>query len=130
LVTNLFAEDANQQNYTQMLTCVNNMMDYAKEQQQPVVINISSGCFLGFSSETKLLQEAFATLTGPGRIVVAAAGNGGDVEMCAPYFHSGKNLQEDIMFVGESMPVAYEICWRCSDFLQPFLNSVCSSPKA
>ena len=117
LVTNPFAEDANQQNYTQMLTCVKNMMDYAKEQQQPVVINISSGCFLGFSSETKLLQEAFATLTGPGRIVVAAAGNGGDVEMCAPYFHSGKNLQEDIMFVGESMPVAYEILWKTAGAL-------------
>ena len=95
-----------------LLTSVKNMTDYATEHQQPLVINISLGNNLGFSTETKLLQEAFGLLTGPGRIIVAANGNEGNPEESKSYFHSGSNLKESIYFSGRSMPMNYDIIWK------------------
>ena len=95
-----------------LLTSVKNMTDYATEHQQPLVINISLGNNLGFSTETKLLQEAFGLLTGPGRIIVAANGNEGNPEEAKSYFHSGSNLKESIYFSGRSMPMNYDIIWK------------------
>jgi subtilisin family serine protease len=100
-----------------LLTSVKNMTDYATEQQQPLVINISLGNNLGFSTESKLLQEAFSLLTGPGRIIVAANGNEGNVEEMRHYFHSGSNLTESIVLKGESMPMSYDIIWKTSGAL-------------
>ena len=95
-----------------LLTSVKNMVDYATEHQQPLVINISLGNNLGFSTETKLLQEAFGLLTGPGRIIVAANGNEGNPEESKSYLHSGSNLKESISFIGRSMPMNYDIIWK------------------
>lgn len=95
-----------------LLTSVKNMTDYATEHQQPMVINISLGNDLGFSTETKLLQEAFGLLTGPGRIIVAANGNEGNTEEMKHYFHSGSNLTESIIFNGQTIPMSYDIIWK------------------
>ena len=95
-----------------LLTGVKNMSDYATEHQQPLVVNISLGNNLGFSTETKLLQEAFGLLTGPGRIIVAANGNEGNPEESNSYFHSGSNLKESINFRGRTMPMCYDILWK------------------
>ena len=95
-----------------LLTSVKNMTDYATEHQQPLVVNISLGNNLGFSTETKLLQEAFGLLTGPGRIIVAANGNEGNPEESKSYFHSGNNLTENIDFKGRTMPMNYDIIWK------------------
>jgi len=95
-----------------LLTSVKNMTDYATEHQQPLVVNISLGNNLGFSTETKLLQEAFGLLTGPGRIIVAANGNEGNPEESKSYFHSGSNLTESIIFKGRTMPMNFDIIWK------------------
>jgi hypothetical protein len=95
-----------------LLTGVKNMTDYATEHQQPLVVNISLGNNLGFSTEVKLLQEAFGLLTGPGRIIVAANGNEGNPEESNSYFHSGSNLKENIEFSGQTMPMNYDIIWK------------------
>ena len=95
-----------------LLTSAKNMTDYATEHQQPIVINISLGNNLGFSTEVKLLQEAFGLLTGPGRIIVAANGNEGNTEESKSYFHSGSNLTESIIFNGQTLPMSYDIIWK------------------
>ena len=95
-----------------LLTSVKNMTDYATEHHQPLVVNISLGNNLGFSTETKLLQEAFGLLTGPGRIIVAANGNEGNPEESKSYFHSGSNLTESIIFKGRTMPMNFDIIWK------------------
>ena len=105
-----------------LLTSVKNMTDYATEHQQPLVVNISLGNNLGFSTEAKLLQEAFGLLTGPGRIIVAANGNEGNPEESNSYFHSGSNLKENILFSGQSMPMNFDIIWKTGGTLSFSLN--------
>jgi len=105
-----------------LLTYVKNMTDYATDHQQPLVINISLGNNLGFSTEIKLLQEAFGLLTGPGRIIVAANGNEGNPEESNSYFDSGSNLTEKIIFSGQSMPMSYDIIWKTDGALSFMLD--------
>ena len=50
------------------------IFDYADEHQQPCVITYSSG-YDYRDTDNELFQEAMGLLTGPGRIIVAAAGN-------------------------------------------------------
>ena len=95
-----------------LLTNVKNMSDYATEHGQPLVVNISLGNNLGFSTESKLLQEAFGLLTGPGRIIVAANGNEGNLEELRPYLHSGSNLKEEIEFMSQAVPAAFDVFWK------------------
>ena len=100
-----------------LLTSVKNMKDFADEQQQPMVINISLGNNLGFSTETKLLQEAFGLLTGPGRIIVAANGNEGNENESRSYFHSGSNHTVDVALKSQGLPAAADILWRTAGSL-------------
>lgn len=100
-----------------LVACINDQQTYATEQQQPLVINISLGQNLGFSSETKLLQEAFGLLTGPGRILVAAIGNEGNTAEAKSYFNSGKNLEASVVFESEKMPISSDIFWKSAGSL-------------
>lgn len=54
------------------------IFDYAQSVGQPCVISFSEGGPQGFSDEERLFYEVLDSLTGPGRILVAAAGNSGD----------------------------------------------------
>lgn len=121
LLVNPFAEDAYQQYSDALLTSVKNMMDYAAEKQQPIVINISLGNNLAFSTETKLLQEAFAALTGPGRIIVAANGNEGNISSKS-YLHSGNNLTETVVLQGTAAPATFDAFWKTGGTLTLKLN--------
>lgn len=51
--------------------------DYAESVGKPCVVNISLGSHLGPHDGTSSTDQAFASLVGPGRIIVGAAGNEG-----------------------------------------------------
>ncbi len=53
------------------------IFDYAEEQNQPCVISFSEGEREDLDGECRLLYEALDSLVGPGRILVASAGNDG-----------------------------------------------------
>lgn len=63
------------------------IFDYADEVNKPCVINISMGGTLGPHDGTETCNRVIESLVGPGRLVVAAAGNSGDMDM-----HVGKTL--------------------------------------
>lgn len=60
------------------------IFDYAERQQQPCVISFSEGEREDLDGECRLLYEALDSLVGPGRILVASAGNDGNHNT---YFH-------------------------------------------
>jgi len=51
--------------------------DYAKRHNQPCVVSFSEGSSFRFDSDTQLYHAFLDSLQGPGRIIVAAAGNEG-----------------------------------------------------
>jgi subtilisin family serine protease len=55
---------------------------------EPAVVNLSLGGHLGPHDGTSLLEQSISALTGPGRIVVASAGNEGSA-----YIHGGYAAQ-------------------------------------
>lgn len=63
------------------------IFDYADEVNKPCVINISMGGSLGPHDGTEISNRVIESLVGPGRLVVAAAGNSGDMPV-----HVGKTL--------------------------------------
>lgn len=63
------------------------IFDYADEVNKPCVVNISMGGLLGSHDGTEICNRVIESLVGPGRLVVAAAGNSGDMAM-----HVGKTL--------------------------------------
>jgi len=63
------------------------IFDYADEVDKPCVINISMGGLLGPHDGTETCNRVIESLVGPGRLVVGAAGNSGDIDM-----HVGKTL--------------------------------------
>lgn len=71
--------------------------DYAKEKNQPAVLNCSYGAQSSLYSDYSLEEEFYNKLTGPGRIIVASAGNEGDEDI---YRHKAANATlEDSLFV-------------------------------
>lgn len=54
------------------------IFDYARSVSKPCVINFSEGSPQGFTNEEMLINEVLDSLTGPGRIIVASAGNEGE----------------------------------------------------
>ena len=53
------------------------ILDYAQMRGMPCVVSFSEGSHQDFYGDDVLLYEALASLTGPGRIIVASAGNDG-----------------------------------------------------
>lgn len=56
------------------------IFDYATEVGKPCVISFSEGSHQGFSDEDVLFYEVLGQMVGPGRILVASAGNEGDMK--------------------------------------------------
>lgn len=56
------------------------MFDYAAERGLPCVASFSEGSGQDFRGDDLLYYEMLGKLTGPGRIIVASAGNGGSVK--------------------------------------------------
>ena len=53
------------------------IFDYARQTGQPCVVNFSEGATQGFSHDDLLFHTMLQRMTGPGRILVASAGNDG-----------------------------------------------------
>lgn len=66
------------------------IFEYADEVNKPCVINMSLGSHQGPHDGTSALDRTIDALTGPGRIVVGAAGNEGATKL-----HAGKEFTDD-----------------------------------
>lgn len=79
------------------------IFDYADEVGKPCVINISMGGLLGPHDGTETCNRVIESLVGPGRLVVAAAGNSGDMDM-----HVGKTLNgHDSLMTFQELTASY-----------------------
>lgn len=72
---------------TCILDGIKYVFDYAKEVGKPAVVNISLGSHVGPHDGTSAFDRGIASIVGPGRIVVGAAGNEG-----ADNLHCSKTL--------------------------------------
>lgn len=62
---------------SKILDGIKYVFDYAKEVGKPAVVNISLGSHVGPHDGTSAFDKGIASIVGPGRIVVGAAGNEG-----------------------------------------------------
>ncbi len=60
---------------TEVIDGVAYIFQKAQELNMPAVVNLSLGFFSGPRDGTSMIEESISNLTGPGKIVVAAAGN-------------------------------------------------------
>jgi subtilisin family serine protease len=60
------------------------ILDYAESQGKPCVVSFSEGSHQDFSGDDQLLYEVLEQMVGPGKIIVASAGNEGGLNS---YFH-------------------------------------------
>lgn len=75
------------------------IFDYAAEVGKPCVISFSEGSHQDLSGEDVLFYEALGQLVGPGRIIVASAGNEGFMKT---YFRKPAGLESAGTFFGYS----------------------------
>lgn len=66
------------------------ILDYARSEGKPCVVNISLGQHKGPHDGTSPIDRLFDQVTGPGRIIVGAAGNEGGYKL-----HASKMLTDD-----------------------------------
>lgn len=75
------------------------IFDYAAEVGKPCVISFSEGSHQDFSGEDMLYYETLEQMVGPGRIIVASAGNEGDRKT---YLHKPAGQESAGTFFGYS----------------------------
>lgn len=80
-VFNGYTSDKISKSNTFAILATKYMMDYAKEHDQPIVINMSFGSSENFWTDNRLTEELINKLTGAGRIIVASAGNYSDYKI-------------------------------------------------
>lgn len=80
-VFNGYTSDKISKSNTFAILATKYMMDYAKEHDQPIVINMSFGSSENFWTDNRLSEELINKLTGAGRIIVASAGNYSDYKV-------------------------------------------------
>lgn len=66
-----------------VINAVNYIFSYAQAAGKPAVVNMSLGTHIGPHDGTSLNDQAFASLSGPGKILIGAAGNEGGTPMHA-----------------------------------------------
>ena len=108
--------DSNVYYYHRRVTSIIRAMEaYADSVGKPIVINISMGVDLGFSTEQKAYQDDFKDLTGPGHIIVTAAGNSGNAEENTMYMNSGTNTEAQVVLAFPGVPMASDLYIRSAD---------------
>ena len=76
-ITDLTSKNVTLNNVMDYMT-IKYVLDYAKAHNQPCVVNCSWTGQRTFGPEAPLMEEFTSSLAGPGRIIVAGAGNDGD----------------------------------------------------
>jgi minor extracellular serine protease Vpr len=74
-------------------TGVDFIFDKAAELGKPAVVNLSLGGNYGPLDGTSAYEQFLSNQTGPGKLIVAAAGNEGDY-----YIHAGTNLRPSVLY--------------------------------
>ena len=88
------------------------IFDYAGSVGRPCVINFSEGSLQDFRGDDVLYYETLSRMTGPGRILVVAAGNKGEQR---GYFHKPAGQPSAGTFIRRSgNSVAFTVKWRDS----------------
>lgn len=90
------------------------IFDYAEEAGKPCVISFSEGSHQDFSGEDVLFYEALEQLVGPGRILVASAGNEGHIKT---YFRKPIGQEAAGTFFGYSDRCVYFKLRSADDFI-------------
>lgn len=72
-----------QENSSAIADAIKYIFDYADEAGKPCVINMSLGEHMGPHNGTSLLDTTIDSMVGPGRIIVGACGNEGEVRLHA-----------------------------------------------
>ena len=72
------------------------ILDYAEKEGKPCVISYSEGSHQDYYGDDQLMYEVLDSLTGPGRIIVASAGNEGHVKT---YFHKSADEESQGTFL-------------------------------
>lgn len=72
------------------------ILDYAEREGKPCVVSYSEGSHQDFYGDDQLMYEVLDSLTGPGRIIVASAGNEGHFNS---YFHKSADEESQGTFL-------------------------------
>lgn len=101
--------------HQRVVSMIRAMQAYADSVGKPIVINISLGMNMGFSTEQKAFEEEYKSLTGPGHIIVSAAGNEGNPAEGQPYMHSGTNTEAQLTLMLPGIPMTRDLYMRSTD---------------
>ncbi|MBO4827062.1 MAG: S8 family serine peptidase [Prevotella sp.] len=93
------------------------IFDYAEERGMPCVVSFSEGSNQDFFGDDVLMYEVLDSLTGPGRILVASAGN---EAMKGCHYHKPAGQALGGVFVYRNAPYAYITMRSRGDFLFRF----------
>ncbi|MBN2495480.1 MAG: S8 family serine peptidase [Deltaproteobacteria bacterium] len=92
------------------------VFDHAEALGRPAVVNLSLGTHYGPHDGTSLESSAFTELVGPGRIIVAAAGNEGDYPIHLGYDPAGSTGKTHFeVFAGLEVNAALLTLWADGD---------------
>ncbi len=119
------------------------IFDYAEEQGKPCVVSFSEGFSQTFESECTLYDEALAQLTGPGRILVASAGNEGHIPTylykdsstpsVATFLDMNGGTSASFSVRTDGHPVLRTVVWRSAvsrDTLDVSADWLCQQPDS
>lgn len=89
------------------------IFDYAESVGKPCVISFSEGAKQDFYGDDQLLYAVLDSLTGPGRIIVASAGNNG---LLKTYFRKPAGVESSGVFVLGSSEMVYFLMKSAKSF--------------
>lgn len=112
---NMHRDSTVQLYHQRVVAMIRAMQAYADSVGKPIVINISMCMNLGFSTEQQAYQEEYKSLTGPGHIIVSAAGNEGNPEESKPYMHSSTNTEAHLTMALPGIPMSKDFYLRSTD---------------
>lgn len=121
---NMHRDSTVQLYHQRVVKMIRAMEAYADSVGKPIVINISMCMNLGFSTEQQAYQEEYKSLTGPGHIIVSAAGNEGNPEESKPYMHSGTNTEAQLALMLPGIPMAKDFYLRSTDTVTVSFSNV------
>lgn len=108
------------------------VFDYAESVGKPCVVNISLGSHLGPHDGTSDTDQAFASMVGPGRIIVGAAGNEGsqNLHVAKTLADGDTQLKTMIGFAeGSTSKTAYVDAWSDKGATMKFKTVVVDALK-